>query len=163
MKRWIKYVGILILLVIVSVFVYYSFFSQKESENQNEIVDTFGLPNQFSITYLPKGEDELIRQEVWYYPEMEMKVNFLGGKILNVEEYIQEGEIIATSLDPRDFDIYTTYDEIKAIAGENIEPLDFLPDFYIPGEIESYISDKTLFVIESEYLTYFETLGVVDE
>lgn len=134
------------------------------SKEQSETIKALGYPNQFVISYYPQGEDDVVRTEYWYYPDYSMEITFLDGEIYVVEEYKAEDKVAATPLRPEDYDLYTTLAEIEVIFGEAPpEPTDFLPGFYEPGELETYISTHAIFVIEQDYLTYFQTMGVSEE
>jgi len=134
------------------------------SKEQVETVEALGYPNQFVISYYPQGENDLVRTEYWYYPGYNMEITFLDGKIYVVEEYETGDQVAATPLRPEDYDLYTTLEDIEEILGEAPpEPIDFLPGFYEPGELETYISANAIFVIEKDYLTYFQTMGVAEE
>lgn len=134
------------------------------SQEQAQTIDTLGYPAQFVISYLPKGKTDVVRTEYWYYPVQKLEITFLDGTIYTAESYEPDAQATATSLKPEDFDLLTTLDQIETLMeGSPPEPLDFLPGFYEPGKIETYISSSALFVIESDFLTYFQTLGVVQQ
>ncbi len=139
-------------------------FSQNISADQEEIRSLYGAPEQFMITYVPQGNDDNIvmaRQEIWYYPKHEKKIIFIAGNAITVDEFIPEEEIVApTSLRPEDFNIDMNYNDLVAIMGElNLEKVE-IPVLFEEGEIETYYSDQAIFVIEGEYLTYVQTIGI---
>jgi hypothetical protein len=156
------------LLIITTLAITFSFISSNQtfdntlSKEQQEIVDVVGYPDQFFITYLPQAEQDLVRTEVWYYPRNEMKITFLQGKTFSVEDFTTDEEIIPTTLRPENFDFYQTYDEVEEVLGTPVEPLDFLPEFYEPGELETYVTKEAIFVFERSFLTYFQTIGLTE-
>ena len=169
MKNKIKYIALFLLVISAAAFFIFKKIDQSIlseyslSKEQEEIVDTLGYPEQFFITYLPQGEGDLVRTEVWYYPSYQVKTTFLNGKTFAVEDFVIEYEVIPTTLKPEDYYFAQTYDEVEDVLGMPIEPLDFLPEFYEPGEIETYASKEAIFVFEKTYLTYFQTIGLLEE
>lgn len=146
-------------------FVIISFLPEpKFSEVQEDTIDTFGYPNQFVVTYMPAGDENdiyLVRTEVWYYPEYDMQVTFSGGEIFNVEDYTPEDpDVLPTTLKPEDFVFEMDYSNVSQILNtENIDLID-MPGFYEQGVLETYLSDKALFIIENGSLSYIQTLGL---
>ncbi|MFC1678461.1 hypothetical protein ACFLZ9_01845 [Patescibacteria group bacterium] len=156
---------ILILAIIGGYYLYfyYSGFANPLSSAQTEIRSIYGQPEQFMVTYLPRGTKEdpqIVRSEVWFYPKQEKKVSFIGGEVLDISDFIPEEEILPTTLRPEEFDIFMTYEEVAQKIGElNIERFD-IPGFFEEG-VETFASDKAMFIIEEgEYLTYIQTIGV---
>lgn len=139
---------------------------EKLSKPQKDIINVFGYPHQFMITYLPGGSDEgptLIRTEIWYYPDYKMQVTFMAGYVYNVKDLPADefDGIEPTKLKSENYEFEMGYDAVKHyLQTENIEKLDALPGFFEEGVYETYISDKALFVIERGYLSYFQTIGV---
>lgn len=171
MKNKIKYIAIFLLILFIALGAFFILRNLKQnilveyslSKEQREIVNTLGYPAQFFITYLPQGEGDLVRTEVWYYPDYQMKTTFLNGKTFAVEEFLTEDEVVPTTLKPEDYYFAQTYDEVEDVLGMPVEPLDFLPGFYEPGEIETYVSKEAIFIFEQTYLTYFQTIGLLEE
>jgi len=166
---------VIIILIAGGGFLYYHYFfvADELSPDQQEIVNTFGYPKRFTISYLQyaeEGDDMLIRQEVWYYPSHQQAISFVGGDILSVNKIeeevsesgeIESGEITYSSLKPEDFEFEMDYDAVAAALGtETIEAVDMVPELYTKGELETYVSDHVIFTLEHGYLTYFETVGL---
>ena len=167
MLRAIKWFIRLILLVAIIFgvgYVYFNYFDSGEilTEAQQEIISTLGQPEQFVLTYLPKGSDEgseFIRHEVWLYPSAKRKVIFLGGQVVNTEELEIKDDAVyqPTQLKPEDFDSYTSLSSVEKQVGKiNLAPLE-LPGFFGDG-VETYASAYAMFIFEDGYLTYMETL-----
>ena len=54
------------------------------SAAQQQIIDSLGYPDQFSVTYLlddPVQYDFLVRMEIWYYPVHQKKITFIAGEV----------------------------------------------------------------------------------
>ncbi|MFH0829366.1 MAG: hypothetical protein V1907_04280 [Candidatus Kerfeldbacteria bacterium] len=163
--------GLLILVIVVIIAAALWFvWSQRKSGNsgdvvsaQQEVIDAYGQPAQFAITYVPQESDTasfLARNEVWFYPEIGKKVTFLGGSIASVDEYVPEATSTATTLSPQDFDYSMSKSDIeKAIGGSGMEAVDYLPGLYEEGVVESYLSAQALIVFEQGHLTYIQTFG----
>lgn len=163
MKKVFKIAKILIpALILFFILIFILFPKPSLSEDQKNTVKIFGYPSQFVITYLPRGDvdnPQLVRSETWYYPKQQTKINFLAGKLTFEEEYISEEDTEDTDLKPEDFDFFLNFNDISAIFGEeNIIPIDFIPGLYEEGEISTYLTDSALFIMESDQLTYFQTL-----
>lgn len=173
MKKLIKYILILAILIIVAGGVYYYFFwgDTGLSPDQQEIVDSFGYPQRFVVSYLPwaeSGSDYIVRHETWYYPYHQQSITFLGGDILSIDEIDDEidktGIMTYSDLKPEDFEFDMDYDAVaKAIGDKEIAKNEFMPEEFYGENLDSYISDHVLFAIESDHLTYFETVGIVEE
>ena len=137
--------------------------SPLSSEQQNT-VKLFGYPNDFVITYLPRKDgQQLVRSEVWYYPQIQKQFSFLGGKLAGSDNYTDENKLPPTNLKPEDFDFDLTSADIEEIIGEgNIDPVDYLEGF-VDEDVQTYFSEKAVFIIENNQLTYFQTVGVSDQ
>ena len=148
------------ILVVVGVFIF-----QKSSSNlspdQKELINLWGYPDQFKISYLPRGEDELVRSEVWIYHDQQKQVQFLAGNSIASNSY-QPTSDIQTTLKPEDFSFSQNVEDVGQIVGEGaLEPIDFLPGISDDEEeIIIYISPQAIFTIEHDHLTYVETLGL---
>lgn len=161
-----KIIFLIILLTIVFIagFFYYNYFDKGVaiSKEQENIITEIGRPEQFTISYLPKGSDEgseFVRHETWYYPSLRQKVSFLNGKLITtVNLDIEDGsKYNKTLLMSEEFDSFSTkQDIVKQIGEDNLAPIE-LPGFFGDG-IETYASSEALFVFEGDYLTYMETL-----
>ena len=145
-------------------YVYFNYIDNSKTltEAQQEIISTLGRPEQFAVTYLPKGSDEgseFIRYEMWFYPSTKRKVTFLGGKVVDTKELeIKDNqEYKSTQLKSEDFDFYTSLNDIEKQVGKiNLAPIE-IPVFFGDG-VETYASKDAMFVFENGYLTYMETL-----
>ena len=162
--KWLIRLFLVLAIIFVVGYVYYVYIDHgvAMTSYQEEIVDSLGSPEQFSISYLPKGSDEgseFVRQETWYYPSRKQKVNFLNGRLVDVAELevADDASYNHSQYSPSDFDVYTTLSQIKNLVGEkNIAALE-LPGFYGEG-IETWASSGAVFIFENDYLTYVETL-----
>lgn len=168
--KWIIQLLILILIIGGGFYVYFNYINPDSvySEAQLEVIDNFGLPESFMITYLPKNLDEnpeLVRQEVWFYNTQNKKFSFLGGQITKADE-IGEAPIAAKQsvLEPKDFDYYTSLEDVEKIVGKvNMAAID-APVFFDETEnIETYVSQEAYFIFEQGYLTYIQTINKADE
>lgn len=163
-----RIIVIIILLLIGAGFAYILLFGEAEklSEAQEELVETFGYPKQFSISYLPYNEDEanrtLMRTETWTYPDHQYEITFIAGEIFSTEEIEAEtGEITYSDLTPDLFEFEMDYDAVvEAVGSKTVEKVDAVPELFIEGEVETYVSDHVFFTIEHGYLTYVETVGI---
>jgi len=160
-------------LIVGGFYLYYNYISSDTSpattQAQNEILELFGLPEQFMVSYLPRGEGEemvLARFEAWYYPRHEKKFTFLAGELFSVEDFKPETKLVApTNLRPQDFEFSMDYNEVSKIIGyANVKETDFLPGFF--GEIEkikTYLSSNATFVIQDGHLVYIQTVGIGED
>ena len=166
MIRLIKFI-IFIAILLGGAFVYFNYIASPSllSADQEEIRGLYGPPEQFMITYVPRGAIEnpqMARQEVWYYPKQEKKVSFLAGDLIIADEFKpKEAAVSGTSLRPEDFDVYMGFDGVAALVGElNLQLMD-MPVFSGEG-VETYVSPQALFIFEDDYLTYVQTIGIGD-
>jgi len=164
MIRLIKFI-IFIAIVLGGAFIYFNYIASPSllSADQEEVRGLYGVPKQFMVTYVPQGlgeEARMARQEVWFYPKQEKKINFLAGELMTVEGFIpEETSVAGTALRPEDFDVTMGYDGVAAILGEsNITKME-LPVFSGEG-VDTYVSPEAIFVIEDDYLTYVQTIGI---
>ncbi|MCK5416577.1 hypothetical protein KAI92_04070 [Candidatus Parcubacteria bacterium] len=145
-------------------YVYFNYIDKGQvlTKDQQEIISTLGRPEQFTLTYVPKGSDkgsEFVRHEVWLYPSTKRKVTFLGGKVVGTEELEIEDDVKykATQLKIEDFDFYTSFKDVEKQVGKiNLIPIE-IPVFFSDG-VETYASKDAMFIFEDSYLTYMETL-----
>jgi hypothetical protein len=137
--------------------------SYKLSEAQQHVADTLGPPSQFILSYIPRGPEEnmeLVRGEVWYYPDLCYQVTFMEGVIVSVEETdVQEQSTEGTGLRPGDFDFSMGYEETAACIGGDIELFDLELDIFDQSDLQVYLSEKALFAIEQGRLVYLQTFG----
>lgn len=160
MKKKIILLGVL-MAVLSGLAAFFYFAGTALSDAQQETVDLLGNPDQFVITYLPRGTDdnpEMVRSEVWYYVGMGKQVSFLGGKLVTVEPYQPEGEMVPTRFVPWEIDVRTDFEEMKDVLGtEAIMSIHDLP-IYSGEEVQTYLTPGAIFIIEQGYLTYFQTV-----
>jgi len=150
----------LMLLLIISVILWLDNVSNNSlSQPQEDTVKSFGYPQQFTVLYLPQGQDKPVRTEYWYYPQYKMKITFLNGLVYAVEEHQVQNQSEPTDLKPQDIDLHTSLAEVEELVGKaNYEPVDFLPGFFEAGQLETYISSQALFAYENGSLTFFQTV-----
>jgi hypothetical protein len=157
-----------LILLVVSIFVVVGIFvfqksSAPLSPDQKELIDLWGYPDQFKIAYLPKGDDELIRSEVWIYSKQQKQVQFLAGNSIAINSFEPISDV-QTTLKPENFSFIQTKQDIEKLIGEEIlEPIDFLPgisDDSDNQEVLIYLSPQAIFTIEHGHLTYMETIGL---
>ena len=131
------------------------------SEEQAKILDAFGQPRYFSLYYLPKEDDQLIRTEVWYYPEHENSITFMGGAIFKVTEIdVEDLNYDYPEINPNDFDYGMNYDDVvDMLEAKVVEPVEFSNDLFEDDEILTYVADKVMFSIEKGKLVYMQTMG----
>jgi len=157
---------VVILLIGVGIYIYLNYTSaQALSVEQQKIVDTFGYPQQFTISYLPQGNTEttqLARTETWLYPEHQKSITFIAGKIYSVDELeATTGTMTYSDLKPEVFDFSMNYDDIAEIVGaDTIEPVEIAPELNTEGQLQTYVADHLVFTIESNHLTFLQTLGI---
>ncbi len=151
---------LLTFLILGTFFYFYTNNGLALSKSQEEIVETLGRPDQFTITYLPQGESNLSRQETWFYLENKQKISFLNGEITSSKEINKDLTARSSSdLKSENFDFYVSLDEIKNMFEEDNLVLVDAPVFSdAENGVETYASSKALFIFEQGYLTYMETL-----
>lgn len=136
------------------------------SADQAKIIDAFGYPDQFIISYLPqnKGDEsfQLARFETWFYHEHKAKLSFLAGRSFAVDRWRPpRGTTAYPRLKPQDFYYSMGYDEVmKAAGGRSVAPVAFVNDLFKDEGLKSYQGRKLAFTLEGGRLTYFQTLGV---
>lgn len=159
LKKFLPFIFIIIFLLAA----YFLFFSPSElvSVEQQQLIDLWGNPAQFVITYLPqdaKDGKNLVRYEVWYYPQQGKQVDFLGGKTLAVRDFSVEELSFTTQYLPWDFDFDVSLQQIKALVNNDELQLVELPGFSDEG-VETYANKQLILVFEDDYLTYVQTLA----
>ena len=163
--KWGLAAVIFLLLALLAGFFYFNYFGQEAglSPDQIEIVEAFGPPTQFSIAYLPVGDDgegsRFVREEKWFYPAAGMRLAFLSGRLVASDEMeLTNGEQYEkTSFRPQDFSYRTTVSDVRRLIGEaELAPME-VPGFFGDG-VETCACRKGVFVFESGYLTYMQTL-----
>ncbi len=135
------------------------------SKAQQELIDTFGPPPMFVVSYLPQSDGDdtsLVRHEVWRYPEHQQEITFLAGEIYSLDSYEPpDGELAYTTLAPGDFDFTMGYEAVAALLPDkDIVPADFVPELYDEGSVETYVTENLFFTIEHGQLTYVEAVGL---
>lgn len=153
-------VGLIVILRLVFTFVTVN----PLSTAQQELVEVFGHPSQFSIAYVPGGteDDEIaVRSEVWYYPDHGQQVTFLSGTIISVDEMpVEEAPVVYPDLHPEQFDIDMTLDEVAALAGPEVALVEAIPGD--TGDLELYAGEGALFAMERGQLVFLQTIGVLE-
>ncbi len=137
------------------------------TSDQQEIIDTFGRPQQFILAYLPIGGEDgegLSRTEIWYYPQHRKKIRFVAGDILSVSALNDPGKDVRYSeARIENFDFSMNYQAtIAALGDDKVAPIEFANNIFEQGEVRSYLGDTVTFTIEQGHLTYMQTLGVKD-
>jgi hypothetical protein len=162
MKKKILTVLVLLAALAVTAFLVVSLFSNSLSDSQQQTRDMFGAPDQFVITYLPRGTDEeteMVRSEVWYYKNAQKKVSFLAGELIATDDHQLADDVVSTPFLPEDIDVLMNFSEIqKALQTQAITQVQGLPVFD-SEDVKTYLSKDALFIIEQGYLTYFQTLS----
>ncbi|MBU0598009.1 hypothetical protein KKF61_03350 [Patescibacteria group bacterium] len=101
-------IAIIVIVIHAVIGIYFWSESAVWSDSQQELIDTFGSPQMFTVSYLPHGEGEnltLVRHETWVYPDHQQEITFIGGEIFSMDDYTPEqGDYTYTSLTPADFD-----------------------------------------------------------
>lgn len=134
------------------------------SEAQNQIRNTLGAPSSFVLQYIPRGEDgnELVRYETWFYPSHGRSVTFYAGDIVSSDEMSDADpkETDYSPLLPWDLDVTSTYQSIEELVrGAKIEKVDFLPELFVEGDVETYMTDHLIFTLEGGSFVYAQTIG----
>ncbi len=140
--------------------------SEGYSPDQQQLIDSFGPPPRWSVSYMPIGEGgeeiTLGRYETWSYPDHEYEIIFLGGDIMDTYAIDPDpAGTVYSGYTPNMFEYEMTYDDVASeLMATDIEPVDWLPELYEKGTIESYIASFVTFTLEGGQLTYIETLGL---
>ena len=133
----------------------------KAQAIEDEVADVFGPPDQFIVAYLPRDGGELVRTEIWYYPEHEQKVTFVEGKAVSVDLMENPGEdVVYPDLDPTQFDFEMGYEEVMAVLGGEADQIDETPELLGEFDVQTYVNDRAVFAIEGGNLVYVQTIGV---
>ncbi len=158
MKRF----GFGTLLVIALLVLGWVFFRSQQaelSEAQQEIVELFGNPDQFVLTYVPQqssfGEGQLARQETWYFNQTKQKMTFLAGSLVDTAKIESDEEIVSSELLPWEFDLWTSIGDLEDLGGKGT--LIDLEGFSGDG-VETYSGGTWVAIFEDGYLTYLQTL-----
>lgn len=163
MKKRIIILGLVTTLIICVIYIFRTR-NTSLSSDQNNIRQLLGNPSHFVISYLPQGESDLVRNEVWYYKNSQKEITFLQGKFVLEKEWSGFNVASETNLLPENFDFYTSLDEMKSIIDcPEIEELDYIPGFSDNDNLKTYYCEKALFIIENGGLSYFQTLGEGDK
>lgn len=130
------------------------------SSDQQQIRNLYGHPQQFVITYLPRGSNErpqLVRQEIWFYDKAKQKISFTAGKLIYSQSYQPDSLSKPTRFLPEQFYFEQTTDEVKNIIGQDkVQELSFFDE---DKYVRTFVTDEVLFVMEQDYLTYLQTLS----
>jgi len=164
-KKWLIKLILLGIVIFGVGYVYYNYIDSNKNltDGQLEIISILGYPEQFTLTYLPKGSDEgseFIRHEIWFYPSMERKVTLLGGQVVATDELtmVAGSKYEPTQLRPEDFNFFSSLSDIEEQVGkDNLASVE-IPGFFGEG-VETYATKDAMFVFESGYLTYMETVN----
>jgi hypothetical protein len=128
---------------------------------EDEVADVFGPPQQFIVAYLPREGDELVRTEIWYYPEHEQKVTFIEGRAVSVDPMEYPGEDVSyPDFEPAEFDFDMTYDDVMAVLGGEADEMDETPELLGEFDAQTYVNDNAVFAIEGGHLVYIQTIGI---
>ncbi len=133
------------------------------TRDQAHIVRTLGSPARFTLVYLPlgeKGERELTRAEVWFYPEHGQSISFVHGRIVSVDD--MEGDPVESTypeLRPWHFDVSMDLTDVESALGEEGAPVDPLPELRKGAEVASYATAHAVYSIERGRLVYLQTVG----
>jgi len=157
----------LLLLALVAILVFYIFSSKSSqtiSAQQQQLINLWGNPSQFLITYLPQQSDNastLARYEVWYYPSQGKQVTFLSGQNVDQKDFSSDQNLPATAYLPWDFDIYTSLNQLKNLISPDQFELISLPAFDDDG-VKTYATKDLLVLVEDDYVTYVQTFAYDD-
>jgi hypothetical protein len=132
------------------------------STAQQEIIDAFGYPEQFSVSYLLDSQTEfnaMVRSEIWMYPQHQKKVTFVGGEIYATDDLppLANPGSSCSKLKPQDVDYFTTADQIEKKVGGTVAKTDFLPEMFEQNKVESYLGRNVMFVIANGHLVHLQT------
>lgn len=169
MKKWaviIGVVGIASCLLLAFEFFGPDAPGSKLSDAQSEIRNALGAPSHFVVQYVPRGAggSELARYETWFFPSHARSITFYAGDIVSTDEMPFEapGETSYSPLRPEDLDITTTYQDIeRLVAGADVQRVDFLPELFLEGDVETYMTDHLIFTLEGGALVYAQTVGTI--
>jgi len=158
-KKLIFFSGVFFISILF--FYLYSFQNTFSLSNaQKEIINNLGRPDQFVITYLPQGDEKLIRSELWFYFSTKQKFSFLGGELVDSEKIKENiSGRSSTILKTEDFDFYTSFKDIKKrkeLSDLNLVDAPVFNDK--ENDLQTYVSAKAIFIFEKGYLSYMETL-----
>lgn len=136
------------------------------SSTQKDTVDALGYPTNFAISYMPTGDEEkptLTRNEVWYYPNQNLKIVFSAGKVFLTEEYSPTNtEQEPTKLKPQHFHFDQNLRKIKSKLKSKPRLFESFAEETeeTPADIEHYLSEDAFFTIENDKLVYFQTFSI---
>lgn len=132
------------------------------SPNQQQVIDTFGYPDEFSISYLLDSATEynaMVRTETWTYFEHQEQITFVAGDIYSVDNITSS---IATSapcstLKPEDINYFTTYQQIADKIDGTVEQIDILPEGLTDNNTVTYLGKNVIFMTVDDNLVYLQT------
>lgn len=130
------------------------------SPDQQKIRSLYGQPQQFVITYLPRGSDnkpQLVRQEIWVYDQAKQKISFTAGKLIYSQNYQPDSLSKPTRFLPEQFYFDQSQIEVVEIVGQDkVQELSFFDE---DKQTRTFVTDEVLFVMEQDYLTYLQTFS----
>jgi len=132
------------------------------SSAQQEIIDAFGYPEQFSVSYILDSAAEfnaMVRSEIWMYPEHQKQVTFVGGEIYATDDLppLENTGSSCSKLKPQDVDYFTTPGQIAEKNGGTVAKTDFMPELFEENNVESYLGKNVMFVIADGHLVHLQT------
>lgn len=134
------------------------------SAAQEQVVAQLGPPPRFMVAYVPRtsgSSQELVRTEVWYYPDHEQKISFVEGAIASVETMPPDPEDATyPDLRPELFDFEMGYEEVAALLGGDVQEVEELPNLSAKDGLRLYASENGMFAIEKGKLVYVQTVGL---
>ncbi len=161
---WLVAASVLLGVVVAGGFAYALTRVRSMSAAQEEVIEQLGPPPRFLIAYVPRTEgssEELVRTEVWYYPDHQQSISFVEGAIASVETIAPDPEgATYPDLRPEAFDFEMGYEEVAALLGGDIQKVEELPDLSSKDGIELYEGDHGMFAIERGKLVYLQTIGL---
>ena len=137
--------------------------SATDAEAQNAVLDRLGDPARFTIIYLPRttnGAEEVVRTELWDYPDHQQRITFVEGAIAAVDTITPDPEDATyLAVSPPQFDLEMGLEQVAAALGETPEKVDELPEFSAKDGVELYLSDHAMFALEGGKLVFLQTIG----
>jgi hypothetical protein len=154
--------------IVVAVVAFLTFFANREAfddvsegDNQEQVIDQVGLPDQFAIAFMVKaGEEEPeegVRQEKWFYVDERVVGDWANYLLLATEGWDPPPDTDTTEMDPRDLTPETTYEQLDVMIPGSIEPLEITLDVDDPSGLEGYTSSTATFVLRYGKLVYLQT------
>jgi len=129
------------------------------SPDQERIVRRLGAPSYFTLAYLPLGPkrtSEIVRTEIWYYPEHGQSIYFVDGEVVSVDP--ADNVAVPESpprLVPWRIDDRTPRSQIDSGSPAARAPVALAPDTARDSDV--YLSKDALYVVEHGRLIYLST------